>query len=207
MKNAFTLVEMLVAIVLISLLIGVAVFSFRLQLINVHKSRSEGIRRAIVSAQIHRVLESMKHYAVQDYDRLNQPIPRTWHEFFQGSSTRMLFVTTHPILSHADALVELSCHEGSLLYREQTLFGTMDFLRPALTDASHRISLIKGLQSCRFEYFDHQGLGHENYENQVPEAVHILLERKRRPREYFVTVKSENNLTATIIESDIDDEK
>ena len=199
MRRAFTLVEMLVAVVLLSLLIGVAVFSFRLQLIAVHKARTEGLRSAITASQIHEILESMKHYAVQRYDTLDQPIPRSWHEFFQGGADRMRFVTTHPILSRGDALVELACEGNTLRYTEAPLFGSMDFLRPDFLEQTRHRTLLRDLKTCRFRYVDRRGGVHDAFDDRIPRAVWVSVERENTPREYFVTVKSDNNLTAKII--------
>ncbi len=199
MRRAFTLVEMLVAVVLLSLLIGVAVFSFRLQLIAVHKARTEGLRSAITASEIHEILESIKHYAVQRYDTLNQPIPRSWHELFRGEADRMRFVTTHPLFLRGDVLAQLSCEGTTLRYTEAPLYGSMDFLRPDFPKKIRSYTLLRDLKACRFRYVDRLGGIHDAFVDLIPRAVWISVERENAPREYFVTVKSDNNLTADVI--------
>ena len=90
MRKAFTIVEMLVAIVLLTLLIGVALFSFRMQLITIHKTKLSSINRAVSYTQLRSVIASMKYYAVQEYDIVERVIPYSWHYFFDADAKKKI---------------------------------------------------------------------------------------------------------------------
>jgi len=191
MRKAFTLVEMLVALVLISLLIGVAVFAFRLQLITIHKAKTEGLNTVIKYTQVRSLIESMKYYVVQEYNMLNLPTKQL-HLFFNGDQREMKFITTNPILSSSDALVELVCKDHKLIYKEEPLFDRIDFLQPDLLEDSREIVLYKDLQQCRFSYKNVQGVKTGELENIIPKAIEIRIEDKFGKIVIYASVKEDN---------------
>ena len=193
-KNAFTLLEMLVAVVLIALLIGVALFAFRLQLITIHKVKTAGLVSAIRYTEIKAALESVKYYVVNDYDMLNQPM-RNLHYYFHGDSMAMKFITTNPIFSNVEALVEISCKEKELLYKEEPLYKNMNFLRPEFSENFHELILYSDLQDCHFGYFDDKNSQKNSYTNKIPKAMQISLQNRSGDISIFSLVRSDDNLT------------
>ena len=149
MRHAFTLIEMLVATVLITLLVGVALFSMRMQLLSIQKIRKEAIADAITYTQIRSVLVSMRRYIVRRYDIGGTPL-NEWHEFFHGDAQQATFITADPLLNKESALVRLRCENHHLLYEEEPLYGPMDDLRPAFDENHTRRILYRDLEKCRF---------------------------------------------------------
>lgn len=193
MKKAFTLVEMLVAVVLLTLLIGVALFSFRLQLMTVRKIKLDSMQRVLAYTQMKRSIESMKYYLVQEYDTVGRPIDYAWDYLFDGTQKKLLFVTENPIFTQGDALVALECKEKKLLYTEEPLYGNIDFLRPSFTDDSIEKTLYDNLEVCRFSYVTMQGRKVEVLKGVLPSTVFVTLSNKR----FVMRVKSDDNLTKT----------
>ncbi|MEA3521879.1 MAG: type II secretion system protein, partial [Campylobacterota bacterium] len=72
-KNAFTLVEMLIAIILISMLIAMSVFSFKHMLINFKKMRSQNFDSLLSFHQLKSSISAMSYYVVDDYDQFDRP--------------------------------------------------------------------------------------------------------------------------------------
>ena len=198
---------MLVATVLLSLLIGVAVFSFRVQLISIKKSKARGISEAIKVAQIRLVIESMKHYAIRDYSILNLPIEGSWHYYFLGDETAMSFITTNPILANSDSLAKLSCEDNSLVYYEEPLFSdNLNYLRPKFSSKRWHYVIFKDLKECSFSYFDIKKREYQELKNRLPRLVKINL-KKDYPLNQIVAIHSDDNLTATVIKTDIYESK
>jgi len=191
MKKAFTLVEMLVAIILLSLLIGIAVFSFKMQLISIHKTKKTGLTKIIEYTQLKSVLESIKFYVVDDFDVVNRPM-KSPHLFFQGNEKSMLFITTNPIFTQKDALVKLQCQNGSLLYKEEPLFFKMNYLQPDFTDAFRTKIFYKNAQECSFSYKKND-LQKTNIVNSIPDAIEIKIKGKSVNSHIYSLVKSDEN--------------
>ena len=193
-KNGFTLVEMLVAIVLLSLLIGVAVFAFRMQLMNVQKLKTSGLDSVLHYTQLTSPIESMKYYVVQEYDLLGRPM-RVMHYFFLGTSKSMRFITTNPNLSESDALVEFICTDKSLVYKEEPLFDRIDFLRPDFLEDSFTTVLYTDLKYCSFSFKNTNGEILTQLQDDLPRSVIIDLANDEYKKRFFVNVKSDDNLT------------
>lgn len=205
MRKAFTLVEMLVAVVLLTLLIGVALFSFRLQLITIHKTKLESINKAINYTQLRSVIASMKYYAVEEYDIVQRVIPHTWHYFFDADAKSMQFISTNPLFSNTDALVALTCKEHKLIYTEESLYDNINFLRPALLENSKQSLLMKDLDKCSFSYITRKGKQVEILQDDLPHAVKINVEQYGKNYTFYTKVQADNNTTKFSIESSLYD--
>lgn len=200
MKRAFTLVEMLVAIVLISLLIGVAVFSFRLQLMSVQKTKTEGLNAVLKYNQIKSAFESIKYYVVQEFDALGRPM-RQFDDFFSGDEKHALFITNNPVYSDKVSLVELSCSEGELVYKEQPLYSKyMNYLRPSFTQDHFRtLKIYKDLSRCEFYYIDLHEVLMRNMTKKIPKEIYLRLEQKGKDISIYSKINEDDNLTAARI--------
>jgi len=191
MKKAFTLIEMLIAIILLSLLIGLSIFSLRLQFMTIKKIQLNNMSKIIKFNQLKTTIESMKYYAVQEFDILNRPIKYKWYFFFQGDEEKMIFVTQNPIFIEEDALVKLECLENKLIYTEEALYGKIDFLKPSFLKNSRKYILYDNLKTCNINYFNTKGDIKKKLFNEIPLIVHINLNQD----DFFIRIRNDYNLT------------
>jgi len=189
MKKAFSLVEMLVALVLITLLVGVAMFSFKYQLIMIKKAKTSGINRAIIYNQLKTSIESMKYYVVDDYDMLGNPMDNL-HHFFIGKQKMMEYITINPLFSKEVAIVKLVCEGQNLIYQEEPLYKRIDFLKPEVLENSRSITLLKNLDKCEFEYIPKKN---------IPRQV-ILHVQNNEISPLYIGIKSDYNLSLGVIQ-------
>ena len=192
-RAAFSLVEMLVAVLLLTLLIGVAIFAFKYQLIAIHKTKKVGINKVLVYNQLQSVLESISYYIVDDYDMLNKPM-KNLHPYFQATKDEINFITTNPLFSKNIAIAKLSCKDDTLLYKEEKLYGDIDFLRPQLKEDSPERIFYKGIKNCAFHY---------EYIYTIPSTVAISFEKNDKKVEYYFHVQSDYNQSKGIIDDAI----
>lgn len=196
-KNAFTLVEMLIAVILITLLIGVAIFAFRYQLIAIKKSQKVGFTHALSYNQLRTSLESMKYYVVDNYDMLNQPMKQL-HIFFKGNPTELTYITDSPLFSKEVSLAKLSCKDSELLYTEVKLYGQINYLKPALPQDASKVVLYKNLKDCSFKYHIKE-LTYDTLKNRMPTAITLKLNSHNKTQEIYINIQSDYNISVGII--------
>lgn len=204
-KKAFSLVELLVAIILLSLLIGLAVFSFKYQLIAVTNIKKSGIDSIIKYNQIKSSLESIKYYLVDRYDNLNRPM-KNLHYYFNGSSKEVNYITRNPLFSTDIAIARLSCKDNKLIYQEEKLYGKIDFLRPTIPQESRAYVFYTNLNECTFQYISNNVI-FDNFVDNIPSSIKIKLSLDNNTFEIYTNVKSDNNQTKSIISSLIYEQK
>ncbi len=194
---------MLVAIVLITLLIGVALFSFRMQLLTVQKTKIEGINNVLKYNQIKSALESIKYYAVRERDMLGRPIKKI-HYFFHGTKKQALFITNNPIYSDKVSLVQLTCKNNILAYKEEPLYGYMNYLQPSFNPHKFRqLDIYRGLQKCGFYYIDDKGVLVRQISNKIPKEIYLRISKNKKDISVYSIVKEDDNLTAARVYSAI----
>jgi len=199
LRKAFTLVEMLVAVVLMTLLIGIAIFSFRMQLLTIAKVKTDSIEPVLKYNQIKSTLESIKYYVVQQYDMQHQPMKKLYY-FFQGDKKNMLFITNNPIYSDHVALVKLSCVQNALFYKEEPLYGKMNYLQPSFTTNGYKtIKIYNNLQKCGFYYINNKQKLVRKLTGKIPAEIYLKLQRNKQDISIYSLVKEDDNLTAARI--------
>lgn len=196
MKSGFTLVEMLVAVVLISLLIGVALFAFRSQLIMIKKAKVSGINTVLSFDQLRSSLQSMKYYVVDDYDAFGNDMKKL-HFYFDGTKKEIDYITTNPLFSKNIAVVKLYCKDDELIYREEPLYGRINFLKPQILDDSKKLTLFKGLDSCQFFFFKNSKKL-QTLKDEIPSRIEVDI-KSHHIFPLQINIKSDNNVTGGII--------
>lgn len=190
-RSAFSLIEMLVAVVLISLLIGVAIFAFKYQFMAIGKTQKIGLDKVLKYNQLRDSLQSIMYYVVDDYDILNNPM-KNLHYYFDGKKESLSYITTNPLFSQATSVVKLQCSGAKLLYKEEKLYGPINFLRPNLLEDSRRIILFDNLETCTFNYLLYDRVEQEVRDN-IPTAIILHLTTNKVEHEIYVNVKSDDN--------------
>jgi len=193
-RHAFTLIEMLVAVILLTLLLGVALFSFRQLLITFNHIKKSGLHDTFIYHELRSSIESMQHYVVEEYDRLNQPT-KNLHFFFQGTEDSMLYITSNPNYSTSPALAQLLCIDDTLVYKEEKLYGPIDFRQPHFSSQAHRVVLYDALEACKFAYYAQNTpttLQVQQHDT-IPKFVNITLRKKEQNLDLFIAIKSDNN--------------
>lgn len=201
MKKAFTILEVLVVVVLVTLLIGVALFAFRHQIIAVAKSKKSAIDKVIKYEQIRTSLESIKFYVVDKYDIIGQPMNQL-HYFFSADSKTINFITTNPIINDTVSVVRLKCENDSIYYYEEPLYEYIDYLKPAIRHQSNRIKLYDSLDECGFYYRLPKGEKVSVLFEEIPKTIFLNLYSNNEGNLSIVAnVKSDYNISKYEIES------
>lgn len=195
MKKAFTLVELLVAVVLLTLLIGTALFSYRQVLLNITKAQTSTFNEILKVHQLRTSIESMQHYVVDEYNQFNQPMKKL-HIFFEGDEDGFRFITLNPTLSNIPSLSSFECKDNSLIYKEEPLYGRIDVRKPDFLEDSPFEVYWKDITACKFEYEHYRGTINR-LKDSLPLALKISFKEQDNEKEHliFTTIKSDYNIS------------
>lgn len=189
--------EMLIAVILISLLIGVAMFSFKHLLLTMKRTDFTGINKVLKFNQLRTSIQSIKYYVVDDYDILNDPM-KNLHHYFNGTKSTMKYITKSPLFSKDIALVKLSCLDNKLVYQEEPLYERIDFLKPAVLKNSRKVTIYNNLKICEFNYF----IKNKKFEmliNQVPTNININIKNNKETLNIYTNIESDYNISRGVI--------
>ena len=198
MKKAFTLVELLIAVVLLTLLIGTALFSYRQVLLNITKAEKSSFNEVLKIHQIRTSIESMQHYVVDDYNQLNQPMKKL-HIFFRGDQDSFQYISLNPTFSSIPSLSAFECKDNKLVYKEEMLYNRIDVNRPEFLEDSKEIIYWDDIDACKFEYFFNTEVL-DKIRNRLPTAVKIyFIDSNEKEQVFFTTIKSDYNISSYIV--------
>ena len=198
MKKAFTLVELLVAVLLLTLLIGTALFSYKQILLNIAKAEKSTFYEVLKVHQIRTSIESMQPYVVDDYNQFNNPMKKL-HVFFSGDKKHFQYISQNPTFSNTPSLSSFECREEDLLFKEEPLYGSMNLNEPSFSEKYHTEIYWHNLQSCEFEYV----LNHKTLlalKNRLPNILKInFVDADEKKHTIVTTIKSDYNITSSEI--------
>ena len=195
MKKAFTLVELLVAVLLLTLLIGTALFSYRYILLNVRKTQTTSIDRVISFNQIKSSIESMQYYVVDDYDYFGNPMKQL-HAFFYGDEKGLEFISLNPIFSRETSIVKIGCEDGKFIYKEEAFYKGGDLTKPHLSASYIKKVYAKNITNCLFRYMSINHKLINKIERELPSSVIIsYVDEKNRDVTLYNNVKSDFNIS------------
>ena len=198
MRKAFTLVELLVAVVLLTLLIGTALFSYRQVLLNITKAQTSTFNEVLKVHQIRTSIESMQHYVVDEYNQFNQPMKKL-HTFFLGNKYYFKYISLNPTLSTIPSLSSFECKDNSLIYREEPLYKRIDVNKPDFLEDTLFVVYWADIRSCQFEYILADKVL-DNLKNKIPTAIRIdFIDSNEKKHTFFTNIKSDYNITSSEI--------
>lgn len=209
-KKAFTLVEMLVVIVLLSMLIATAVFAYKNMIIHVKKTKRDNFKtlynfnilRSSIGSMVYYVVEEEVPFASEGEVSVNLQY------FFYGDPQQCTYITNNPLFSDAISVASLRCENGELRYYESLLYGTQDYKNPQIIDNAPHKTLFSDLVTCQFEYID-KDQTKQQLSKTLPNVVHITLKKESDALEhdYFFKIISNRYKTKNWFASEIYDEQ
>jgi prepilin-type N-terminal cleavage/methylation domain-containing protein len=189
-SKGFTLVELLVAITIFSLVVGLAMFSLRF---------SFGVLRhlnapfAEDTQQISRLRDCIASAAIHVGERTNMfDRKKEFYTFFYGEAGRMTFISSRPVALGETALCRLSLLDGDLVLEEAPLYGVdTNYLVPQLAGKGVRKTvLFSQVRGFNLEYY--QGDKKVSaLQEEMPSLVRLLITTDGGAQEYFCKVQAD----------------
>ncbi|CAA6819839.1 MAG: Unknown protein [uncultured Sulfurovum sp.] len=189
-RLGFTLVELLVTIVLFSLLLATALYSFRFISINMRNINNTNPQDAMNFNLLKDVFSSTFYYIDTDNKKLEGR--ERYFYYFNGTKDSCRFVSNSSLFFDELVVVQLSLKDAKLIYEEGRIFqkniNYQDLENIQLTE---RITILKNLEMLNFKYKTHKGIKSEIFK-EIPRGVEINFKGKVKEYNYIFSVKSRN---------------
>jgi len=197
-KKAFTLVELLVAVLLLTLLMGTALFSYRQVLLNITKAQKTTFNEILKIHQIRTSIESMQPYVIDEYNHFNQPMKKL-HILFNANEQGLKYVSLNPSFSTIPSLSELRCVEDKLIFKEEPLYQHLNLNQPVFSQEHKEMIYWEEIYDCKFSYVIREKRV-EVVNNELPSFVELtFLDNDAKLHTIAISVKSDYNITASEI--------
>ncbi|MDF1881739.1 type II secretion system protein [Sulfurimonas sp. MAG313] len=150
---AFSLIEVLVAMVIVSLITTTGMFSFKLAINQIDRQSGVGFDEAMRFTQIKNLLNATYFYIEEKEERFIVNELFTYEYLFEKSSDEITFVSDAPIYSQRLSLVQLKLVENKLIYKESPIYDIkQNYKKPDFfEDAVEHIIFLK-MENPKFSY-------------------------------------------------------
>jgi prepilin-type N-terminal cleavage/methylation domain-containing protein len=186
-SDGFTLVELLVAITIFSLIIGMAMFSLRYSFIIVRQLDAPFAEETQSLSRMRDCICSMFNYVTPSRDMFNNS--KGFSTFFSGEPESMTFISKTPPSGRNMAICRLSLVKGAVVLEEAPLYdGNSDYLSPSLEIGEKKSTVVvAGATSLRLEYL-RKGKTESSLKSVIPSQVRIIIAADGKESEYYCRV-------------------
>lgn len=186
-SDGFTLVELLVAITIFSLVVGMAMFSLRYSFAVVRQLDAPFADGTQKVSRMQDCISSMFNYVTPARDMFNNR--KDFATFFTGESGSMTFISKTPPSGRKLAVCRLSLDKGEVVLEEVPLYDDKtNYLSPSLESKDKKsIVVATGITSLRLEYFKN-GKTETTLKAALPTMVRIIMTADGKETEYYCRI-------------------
>ena len=189
-KNGFTLIELLVTIVLFSLLLATALYSFRFISINIRNINNTNPEKAINYHLLRGAFNSLYYYIDSNSDEMD--IDKRLYFYFYGDSSRCRFITKSSIFYNQIVIAELSYKDKELWYKESKIFDKkINYKHLDKIKMDKKFLVLKNIEELKFRY-TFESNERNRLEKKIPKLVDIEFKSNLKNYSYLFYIKSEN---------------
>lgn len=172
----FTLIEMLVSIVLMSLMVSLSTVALRNMLISWKHLSVPYPVESVAYYRLQSAIHSYLPYVVTQSDGYNSRT-NTFGYFFEGTVTAFRFISLSPLRGNRPVLIHVYLKEQQLFLSETVLYAKeSDFLKPAENETTTRTALFTGIKSLHCRYLNDGHSGRTTFKG-YPRTIEISLEK------------------------------
>jgi len=189
-KKGFTLIELLVTIVLFSLLLATALYSFRFISINIRNINNTNPKKAINYDLLRGAFNSLYYYI--DSNSNDMDIDKRLYLYFYGEPHRCRFITKSSIFYNQIVIAEISYKNKELWYKESKIFDKkIDYKQLNKIKMDKKFLVLKNIEELKFRYTFNSN-NHDSLEKRIPRLVAIEFKFNLKDYSYLFYIKSED---------------
>ena len=172
MRKAFTIIEVIITFIILSILIFFAIYSFRFSIKNIKNAAYYLPQNAIAFSALDRILGGIFYFVIEKK-------PKEFVFYFKGDDKQIEFITTSPLFTEELTLVKLQFNGSKLLYTGEKLYHKKsDIQKPKLTKKATTSTLIDQVQTLNISYISSQGETLSHMQDQIPKGIVIKFTSK-----------------------------
>jgi len=187
MKNqkAFTLIEMLISIVLMTLIVATMMFAFKYSINEFKRIDSLVPHKVLKYHQLSSLINGMFPYIIEVQKGFEK---KRYEAYIYPKENSLEFISKNPIYSDKISISKLECSDGNLKYYEKLLYSKdSNYLAPKIQESDFKDIFYKDMESCRFTY-------EINSNRNNPSLITLQTSSNNKIREYvFAPVIDINN--------------
>jgi prepilin-type N-terminal cleavage/methylation domain-containing protein len=197
-RSAFTLIELLVTIVLFTLLLATALYSFRFASIDIRNINNTNPKQAIYYNKLRDAISSIYPYV--HYNNKEPNIYLAYHHFFEGRDKECYFISSSGFFYQDLVLSHFFYEEGNLWYEEGKIFtAEVDYSNLNAIPLKKRVLLESDISDFFFLYVSSQGAT-KKLSKEIPTFLQIVFEKNKKRKVYNFDIHSNGsaNLERTL---------
>jgi prepilin-type N-terminal cleavage/methylation domain-containing protein len=186
-SDGFTLVELLVAMIIFSLVVSMAMFSLRYSFTVVRQLNAPFAEETQRLSRMRDCISAMFNYVTPSRDMFNNK--KGYETFFSGGAESMTFISSTPPSGRYPAICRLSLVKDEVVLEEAPLYSDKaDYLSPSLENGEQKRTVIAtGATSLRLEYL-RKGKKESTLKAALPSLVRIVISAEGKESEYFCRI-------------------
>ncbi len=189
-SQGFTLIEMLISIVLVSMMIALASVALRQLVLSWDRIRDPYPSAILPMARVRATVHSLVPYAIRFSDGFGARLDSLGF-FFTGTEQSIVFISNSPPSLNQLALIRLYRQQDRLILSETPLYaGSTDYLAPLESDLTRTTIVLTGVDKIQFLYEDEEGVERE-LDHRLPSLIRLnIVYQDDRERSYIFTVRA-----------------
>jgi len=180
-RVAFTLVEVLITILLLTMLIATAMFSFKFFIGNLDRIKLSIPKKAIYYEYLNHSISGIYFYPI---DNKNQGSLKKY--FFKKGTNYFSYITTTPIYEDGISIAKVEYKDNYLIYYETKLYTKeQDYKKPMILKDSFHINFrfkIK-IDECKINFIFYQDVN-------IPKSISLIFRNKDKEEEWVFKILS-----------------
>jgi len=189
-KKGFTLIELLVTIVLFSLLLATALYSFRFVSLNIRKINNTNPIKAIKYDLLRGVFNSIYYYIDTTQEEID--FDKKFYLYFYGESKKCRFISKSSIFHNQIVISELVYKDEELWYKESKIFDkNIDYRDLNSIKMNQKFIILRNVKKLKFKYLFNT-IESDKLEKEIPQLISINFESNSKEYSYLFSIKSNN---------------
>ena len=171
-EKGFSLMETLVAIIIFSITIGIAVYSLKYAINIIDYLKNPSIKQTINISYLRDSIKSLFFFLSEDTK--TKDIQKRFKFFFYGDNKRILYITTKPIFHKRGNLYiqYVYLKEDYLYLKEFPVYNPkVDYKKPKIPENTKEFILLKDVKDLKITYYSDRWKN--NIKDYIPKLIKI----------------------------------